>query len=62
MALTPSSAIFDGYCWAVAPMMPRLDVVDAGAAAVNRDDQYVLSLPAAFSASKAPTAAGSLMV
>ena len=42
--------------------LARLDRLDARAAAVDRDDRDVVLRPAAFSASYAPAAAGSLIV
>ena len=47
----PIEAISSGYCCEVAPITPGCDILDARAAAVDRDDQHVLLVPAAFSAS-----------
>ena len=40
----PAAAIFSGYCCEVAPSWPALTAVDAGAAAVDRDDRDVVLL------------------
>jgi hypothetical protein len=37
----PLEAISSGYCCEVAPMTPSLTFCDAGAAAIDRDDQHV---------------------
>ena len=61
-ASTPISAIFSGYCCEVAPITPPLTFSTPGQPPSTETIMTSFSLPAAFSASYAPAAAGSLIV
>ena len=61
IASMPRVAIFSGYCWAVAPIVPSL--TDLTPAQPPSTETMIASvMPAAFRAVLAPTAAGSLIV
>src|SRR5215211_1147820 len=59
---TPISAILIGYCWEVAPIVPSLTIAMPGLQPPSTETTTASLVPAAFSASTAPAAVGSLIV
>src|SRR5215217_3953027 len=61
-ASMPFCAIFTGYCWEVAPMVPSLTIAMPGLQPPSTETTSASLMPAACSASTAPAAVGSLIV